>query len=188
MKKRIILSSALSLLLGATITGQSTTPNNLSLGPAAGQFLGYTGVFPAILAQPLQIRNDYNRPITFHTNNQTLRMKLNGSISYSINGIPAQNRDGYLLLGRNNDLMNTTTSIYDPNFGAYSLLHLNGIGTVAQQFGYRNWMHAGITLTGNRDLTYFGLRKLSTTVSDEDITETTIAWADNILWSKFNAV
>jgi hypothetical protein len=45
-----------------------------------------------------------------------------------------------------------------------------------QQFGYRDWMRTGITFTGNRDLTYFGLRQIG---AGEDVTETTIAWTDN---------
>jgi hypothetical protein len=35
-------------------------------------------------------------------------------------------------------------------------------------------MKTGITFTANRDLSYIGLRKLSTDANEEDITETAI--------------
>jgi len=63
--------------------------------------------------------------------------------------------------------------------GAFSQLHINGEGSNYQEYGYRPWMKTGITLTGNRDLSYFGLRKLSTVASQEDITETVFLWSDN---------
>jgi hypothetical protein len=111
MKKQLLLF-ALVLCSSSIFAQWFTSGNNLSTGT---EWLG------SITNFPLNIRT-----------NNTNRMKLNGNINYAINNLPAQNRDGYLLLGRNNDLMGTNTSIYAPNFGAYSLLHLNGIGSVAQ--------------------------------------------------------
>lgn len=104
-------------------------------------------------------------------------MKLNQTVSYDINGAAGTNisRNGYLLLGQSNNFIGSGTPIY--NTGAFSLLHLNGYGTSGiDELGYRNWMQTGITLTGNRDLSYFGLRQVG---EGEDITETTIAWADD---------
>lgn len=114
------------------------------------------------------------------------RMKLNGLFTnqfnqYSINGFSfAQgvNTTGYLLLGERNNSMTTGEDIYFDK-GAYSLLHLNGQGSQFQEFGYRPWMKTGITFTGNRDLSYMGLRKLSTNTNEEDITETVFLWSDN---------
>lgn len=109
-------------------------------------------------------------PIRFHTTT-TERMKLNHTLSYDVDGY-AGDRSGYLLLGHNT----AGSNIYSTSRGAFSLLHLNGAGTQLNPFGFRPWMHTGITFTGNRDFSYIGLRPVGT---DEDITETTIAWSDN---------
>lgn len=101
---------------------------------------------------PLQIRHNGNHPINFFTDN-ALRMKLNSNVSYDINGATGTNmsREGYLLLGQDNNFNSTANSIYKK--GAFSLLHLNGYNsTGVDELGYRNWMQTGITLTGNHDL------------------------------------
>ncbi len=107
------------------------------------------------------------------------RMKLNGDITYPVNGYTGL-RNGYLLLGSNGNSISDGQSLYTQK-GAFSLLHLNGerqSGAI-QEFGYRPWMQTGITLTDNRDLSYIGLRKLSTNANEGDITETVFAWSDN---------
>ncbi|MCO5269750.1 MAG: hypothetical protein M9897_12730 [Brumimicrobium sp.] len=88
-------------------------------------------------------------PLLFKTNNVN-RMKLNGNLSYSIDGYSAT-RNGNLLIGWQNP-----GTLYNANRGAYSLLHLNGEGTLLQEGGYRSWMKTGITFTGNNDLSYIG--------------------------------
>lgn len=113
------------------------------------------------------------------------RMKLNGNYTsaatqYTVNGYTfgqGVNTSGYLLLGQDLPLLSggSTSSLYQ-NKGAFSLLHLNGEGTLVQELGYRPWMKTGITLTGNNDLSYFGLRKIGSAI---DRTETTIVWSDN---------
>lgn len=105
------------------------------------------------------------------------RMKLNGDNSYTINSYTGQ-RNGYLLIGIDNNSMIGGQNIYTDK-GAYSMLHLNGNGTSYQEYGYRPWMDAGVTFTANKDLSYIGLRKLSTVVATEDITETVLLWSDN---------
>ena len=130
----------------------------------------------------------WNSPIYTVTGGITpanLRMKLNGImdniIQYPINGYgwaQGVNTSGYQLLGRSNNSLSTGLNIYN-QMGAYSLLHLNGEGSVVQEYGYKPWMKTGITFTGNRDLSYFGLRKLSTTITQEDLTETVLLWSDN---------
>jgi len=93
-----------------------------------------------------------NIPIRFQTNGLN-RLKLNHSVSYDINGASGTNlsREGYLLLGKNNNFSSTANPIYKE--GAFSLLHLNGYnGNTIDELGYRNWMQTGITFTGNRDL------------------------------------
>ncbi len=87
--------------------------------------------------------------VNFRTNN-TNRTKLNGDISYNVNGY-TQARNGYLLLGNDGPLLTGDGNIYTAK-GAYSLLHLNGVGTQVQELGNRSWMQTGITFTGNRDL------------------------------------
>lgn len=124
----------------------------------------------------------WNSPIYTQTNG-LLRMKLNGIVNYTINGVlpPASpGRDGFMLLGLNNNNVNGT-NIYSA-LGAYSLLHLNGQGNVVQELGHRIWMRTGITLTGNDDLSYFGLRTIGVLAPGSlgnDQTETVIAWSDN---------
>jgi hypothetical protein len=116
----------------------------------------------------------FNVPMNFVTNG-VQRMKLNEDVSYQINRLPAINRNGYLLLGQNNNGQASGPALY--NRGAFSLLHLNGDDASSyQEVGYRNWMRTGITMTGNNDLSYFGLRQVG---NNTDHTETTIAWADN---------
>ncbi len=128
---------------------------------------------------PLQLRHNGSFPINVLTTN-VFRMKINPTISYTVNNLlPAQARNGFVLIGNDGFSNQSGLTLAANNFGPYSLLHLNGEGTFVEDFGYRNWMRTGITFTGNRDLSYFGLRKLSTTPTEEDITETTIAWADN---------
>jgi hypothetical protein len=99
----------------------------------------------------------WNSPI--HTITSDLnRMKLNGIVSYPVNGFGGQ-RDGYLLLGYS---QNYAASLFTgATSGAYSQLHLNGPnGSFVQNGGYRPWMQTGVTFTDNDDLSYFGLRKV----------------------------
>ena len=111
-------------------------------------------------------------PLLFKTN-AINRMRLNGIQSYTVAG-SSQPRSGYLLLGAEMTL-GGDGPLYDR--GPFSLLHLNGgNGTFVQQFGFRDWMKTGITLTDNNDLSYFGLRQIGT---GNDVTETAIVWADN---------
>ncbi len=113
-----------------------------------------------------------------------LRTKLNGVFDafsqYSINtyGWNQVNTTGYLLIGISNNSMADGLNIYERK-GAFSMLHLNGEGSVYQEFGYRPWMKTGVTFTGNKDLSYMGLRKLSTSALEEDISETVFLWSDN---------
>lgn len=111
--------------------------------------------------------------LNVRTNNEN-RMKLNADVSYSVNGYN-QTRDGYLLIGNDGPLLTGAGNIYAAK-GAFSLLHLNGEGANVQELGYRPWMRTGMTLTGNNDLSYFGLRPVGTT---QDRSETVIAWTDN---------
>jgi hypothetical protein len=156
------------LLLSAGAFSQVSTLGNSG---AATDYVGWDNAQPF----PLQIRHNANQPMEFFTNS-IQRIRLNHNVNYAVNGDGGQARNGFVLIGQNNNLMGGGP-VY--NNGAFSLLHLNGDGSEVQQFGYRNWMRTGITMTGNRDLSYFGLRYLGTT--GEDVTETTIAWSDNPL-------
>jgi hypothetical protein len=92
-----------------------------------------------------------NESLRIRTNNQ-LRMKLNPTINYQVNGLLPGARNGFLLLGQDVPSMNTGINIYNAGSGAFSLLHLNGTGSAVQELGYRNWMQTGISFTENRDL------------------------------------
>lgn len=64
-----------------------------------------------------------NNPIYTQTNG-VQRMRLNGTLNYSVNAYPAQSKDGYLLLGQTSQ---ASSQIFNNNnFGAFSMLHLNG--------------------------------------------------------------
>ncbi|MEN9303800.1 MAG: hypothetical protein RL264_2229 [Bacteroidota bacterium] len=113
----------------------------------------------------------WNSGIYTITDNQ-FRMKLNGTVSYPVNGY-AGNRNGYLLIGQSiggNYTSNTE--------GAASLLHLNGTYNLNSQpaLGYRPWMETGVTFSDNNDLSYFGLRRVNDNL---DLTETTICWTND---------
>lgn len=124
----------------------------------------------------------WNSPI-YTVTDGALRMKLNGVFNagtqYTINGFGAAqgvNTSGYLLIGRNANTQMNGTNLYVGK-GAFSLLHLNGNnGGFVQEEGYRPWMHAGMTITDNQDLSYFGIRRIGT---GNDLSETVIAWSDN---------
>jgi hypothetical protein len=134
----------------------------------------------------------YNSPVYtitgngFSLNGNTYRMKVNANYSNNTNQYPINgyifsqgvNTTGYVLMGTRNTSIADSRDIYSQK-GAFSQLHLNGEGSNFQEFGYRPWMKTGITLTANRDLSYLGMRKLSTNPNEEDITETVFLWSDN---------
>ncbi|MBN9294939.1 MAG: tail fiber domain-containing protein [Flavobacteriia bacterium] len=118
--------------------------------------------------------NNGVNPLLFKTN-AINRSKFNGIVNYNISGYNGA-RNGYMLVGNdNNSISAGNPNIYTQK-GAFSMLHLNGTGSQYQEFGYRPWMNAGVTFTGNRDLSYVGLRQVGTA---EDFTEMTIMWSDN---------
>ncbi|TNE52715.1 MAG: hypothetical protein EP338_14575, partial [Bacteroidetes bacterium] len=81
MKKSILLSSVASLLLGTISFGQVTSAGNNSIVPP--QFLGFNGVGPV---KNLDIRNNFNRPINFFTNNlQRISLTNTGSFALGLN-------------------------------------------------------------------------------------------------------
>ena len=114
-------------------------------------------------------------PINFRTNN-LLRMRLNHTLSNSINGFPAAPRNGFLGLAGRPDFWTAGGSV-----GPFSRLHLSDdVGTntaliYAQQIGYRPWMRNGITFTGNSDQSYIGHKYGAT----DDNTDFVVQWSDN---------
>ena len=137
------------MIVNCYIFGQSSSANNAYL---ATKYLGWN------------TSNGVN-PLLFKTNNIG-RMLIGGDLTSmpAINGYSGTNRSGYVLMG----------DLNVPK-GPFSILHLNGVNG-NQEFGYRPWMKTGITLTDNGDFSYMGMRQVGTI---PDITETTIAWADN---------
>ncbi|MFA5573878.1 MAG: tail fiber domain-containing protein [Brumimicrobium sp.] len=129
------------------------------------------------IVTPGQFFGSINNQGVFTRTNDINRMKLNGNVSYNINGF-TQPRNGYFLIGADNNSISDSKSIYDADKGPFSLLHLNGVTSSNgfQEYGYRPWMRTGITFTDNRDLSYVGLRQVG---SQEDFTEMTITWSDN---------
>ena len=113
----------------------------------------------------------FNSPI-YTVTNGGLRMKLNGSVTYNINGFNAA-RDGYLWLGPDAPV---GTGTYYNNKGAFSMLHLNGTTTLAAiELGYRPWMKTGVTFTENSDLMYVGRKSSGTNPATADQTDVVIS-------------
>ncbi|MCO5260514.1 MAG: hypothetical protein M9916_10255 [Crocinitomicaceae bacterium] len=185
MKKKLIIASTL-LFYGTSIaqiipTGGGQGTNSIEYWSRSGnnQNGSNNNIFGTKWNSPIYT-------VTGGISQNHLRMKINGDftnpiIQYTINGYGAGqgvNTTGYMLLGVNNISMANGQSIYNTK-GAFSLLHLNGIGNSVQEYGYRPWMKTGVTFTENEDLSYMGLRKLSTNPAEDDITETVILWSDN---------
>ena len=171
MKIKIYLTALGSLLLGNIFAQQIPTGapgfNNNSYWSKGGNNgnSGSGNIFGT----------RWNSPIYFITDGltqNTYRAKLNGTFTnptqYQINGYafaPAGtngiNTSGYFGLGFN------MQGIWSQNgfgtaAGPYSLLHLNGRdGTFVQSGGFRPWMKTGVTFTDNDDLSYMGLRKVT---------------------------
>lgn len=110
-------------------------------------------------------------------------MKLNGPISYPINGYN-RDRQGFLLLTNNPDAIAYENSIgqnpmNQSNYGAFSLLHLIGDeSNNVQTDGYRSWMRNGLLFSNNFDAGFIGVRKMNLTTGD-DVSDFVINWNDN---------
>lgn len=177
MKKRILTSLFLMAAIGINAQQLPVGP-----GPAPGastaqkaDFAWYRGGNNS--GGPAGVRNIFgtrwNSPV-FTVTSDIFRMRLNGNVTYPVNGYN-QPRNGYLLLGQ--DGTAALGNLYGGNNrGAFSLLHLNGAGTFVQEGGYRNWMQTGITFTSNNDLMYVGHRQVGT---GTDKTEAVLQWSDN---------
>ena len=150
-----------SLITTIEVNAQSTNGAGLNVY-FNGSFLGFDG-------------SNGTNPLFTKTNNFS-RTKINGNLSYAVNGF-TDVRNGYMLLSplQNGGLSTSTGLIMDNNRGAFSMFHINGTGIV-QEFGARRWWKTGITLTDNSDAAYFGLRQVGTGI---DVTETVINWTDN---------
>ena len=151
MKTYFIMASIVicALLPNVNVNAQSTSGNN---NPGGGKFLGFNA----------------GQNLEFRTNN-ILRMQMMETGNSTINGFVV-NRSGFL--GLSTDPTFFTSGSATP----FSLLHLNGDNPVGiPDFnGYRPWMRYGITFTHNQDLMFIGQRRIA-----DDITNATIAWADN---------
>lgn len=182
--KQYILALVAGFIIGTPVLAQqpptsigASDPNNTLYWSRTGNnpFLSQNNIFGTLWNSPIYTRS-----------NSANRMKLNGNFGatgvtaqYALNGYgwtQNVNTSGYLLIGQDVPLQTNFQSIYTSK-GAFSLLHLNGSGTQVQELGYRPWMQTGITLTGNNDLSYFGLRQIGTDILDR--TETVLAWSDN---------
>ena len=112
-----------------------------------------------------------------------LRMKLNGPVSYPINGYNRV-RQGFLLLTNNSDALAYENSLGQSpmnlsNYGAFSLLHLIGDeSNNVQTDGYRSWMRNGLLFSNNFDAGFIGVRKMNLTTGD-DVSDFVINWNDN---------
>lgn len=152
MKKRILLTFGVFCSIHA-ISQQApspavpTDPTTSLPNPQKGAYAWYRGGNNPV-SNPAGTSNLFgtlwNSPIYTVTNGVN-RMKLNGSLNYSIDGYNIA-RSGYLLLG--SGVAPSTGLFNNANLGAYSQLHLTGRnGTFVQTGGHRPWMQTGITFT-----------------------------------------
>ncbi|MBS1546130.1 MAG: hypothetical protein JST38_11385 [Bacteroidetes bacterium] len=94
----------------------------------------------------MDVKNEGNQPIDFSTAN-LFRARINPTTSYAIGTAPNAPRNGFMLLSGRPAFINNVR-------GPFSRLHLvDDVGTAqpivyAQDIGYRQWMHNGITFTG----------------------------------------
>ncbi len=159
MKIRILI---LALFASNMFYGQTWNQTASNVG-ANGTFLGLFDNFP----------------LRINTANIT-RMRINNTLSgvgqYGVNGFTATNglnTSGYNGIGTNNAA--TLNILTSGTKGPFSLLHLNGPGTVLQEFGHRLWMQTGITFTSNNDRMYIGHRSNGA----NDVTDAVFNWSDN---------
>lgn len=150
MKKHILLMVFTVSALG--IQGQYWNDDgNTGITPGTN-FLG------TIEDDPLDIRTE-----DIH------RFRLLPDATYTIGSFPTQVKNGSLLLSPEVDQFYTNGAP-----GPYSLLHLAAASDNAQQDSYRGWMNIGISLTGNADHSYIGLK-----AGALDNTDVVFHWSDN---------
>lgn len=175
-----MIHKKVKVLIGTmALASMAYTQQPLQGTPGGGAFWRLGGNFGGIGSPNIfGTATGNNNPIYTQTNGVT-RTKLNGNVSYLVNNYNGI-RNGFMLLGASGTSITDGSNLYNQK-GAFSLLHLSGVGVSGgvQEYGYRPWMQTGITFTDNRDLSYFGMRKLSTQVSEEDISETVLLWSDN---------
>ena len=131
-------------------------------------------------ANEATLRQRENEAMRFYTRNAE-RMYINPNRVSTINGFTNINTTGYVGIGPNNTSPTHPNGVWD-GVGPFSLLHLNGAVNSNIQLGYLPWMRTGITLTDDSDLSYFGLRQVSTV---GNITETVILWSNDDVVSTF---
>lgn len=113
MKKLNILFIAVGMIVitKSTFCQSSILGNN---GTVNTQFLGWnTATFP------LAIRHNGTFPINFLTTN-VFRMKINPNITYQVNQLPTQNRNGYVLIGNDGFSAQSNRTLAANNWGAFS--------------------------------------------------------------------
>lgn len=98
------------------------------------------------------------------------RFRLLPDANYTIGGFPTQVKNGSLLLSPDVDQFYLNGAN-----GPYSLLHIADADNNAQQASYRDWMHVGLTFTGNRDHGYIGQKH----GEEFDFTDMVMHWSDN---------
>ena len=116
------------------------------------------------------MRHNGNQPIHWFTDSLH-RMRLNPTQTSLVNGFTVET-DGFLGLGQN-ALTNNAAPIRP-----WTRLHLHDriIAGNAVEWGFRDWMHNGVTMTGHGDHMYIG-HKYGPGFNDP--TDAVFQWADN---------
>ncbi len=192
-KKFIIIATIIVCVIPHLTNGQGGIPGNFSTGT---NFLGFTTT-PPLFPQPLNIRNDFNQPMTLNTSLAGItpleRMRLNhlGPGALLNPGFPPA------FAGVNPYPGNTLTRIGIPIDGSQpitrplSLLHLGYNWPVPGIVGgFRSWMNIGLGMMEGTDNLYFGLREKNigadptgrtsqVTAFQSDNQDAVINWGDN---------
>ena len=152
MKRQFFAAASLLLMLNAT--AQVTPwvlPRNATTDPL-NDFVGTTDNFELV----------------FRTDD-LFRFRLNKTETYgTLGGFTSVPANGFALISPSDNFINNAP-------GPYSLLHIADADNNAQQASYRDWMHVGLTFTGNRDHGYIGQKH----GEEFDFTDMVVHWSDN---------
>ena len=150
MKRQLFAAASLLLMINATAQAPWVLPGNAGTDPA-DDFVGTTD----------------NRELVFRTDD-LFRFRLNKTETYgTLGGFTNVPANGFALISPKSNFINNAP-------GPFSLLHLAAENDNAQQGSYRDWMNIGLTLTGNADHSYIGLKAAAL-----DNTDVVFHWSDN---------
>ncbi len=158
MKKTSILLLAFACVFEISVIAQSTTNNNSSF--AFPQMLGYDGtVLGGGAPKVLEIRNDFNLPIEFHTNGTQRMYIANGGATNGFVGIGSNFSTPASLL-HVNGTNNNTGNLFETTgpLGLDNIWEMNVTNALATRFIIRipaNQFHTQFETNNNGQFNFF---------------------------------